>query len=173
MIRFLQKDNRLVKSIFIVIIGAAVITMVITLIPGIFQNVSNTADTFATVYPHWYSRYVFAGDTISATRTGLRARGMIDRKGSWKNAHRRRKNFSRSEDGAGTRERSMRSGPSADESAEAAPWSVEIDAGLACGLRLDSLLESLIVAGWSSALEIGLGGICPCSSIIAENQEFL
>jgi peptidyl-prolyl cis-trans isomerase D len=38
MIRFLQsKDNRLVKAIFIVIIGAAVITMVVTLIPGIFQ----------------------------------------------------------------------------------------------------------------------------------------
>jgi hypothetical protein len=31
MIRFLQsKDNRLVKAIFIVIIGAAVITMVVT-----------------------------------------------------------------------------------------------------------------------------------------------
>ena len=68
MIRFLQKDNRLVKSIFIVIIGAAVITMVIALIPGIFQNVSNTADTFATVYPHWYSRFLFEGDTVSMTR---------------------------------------------------------------------------------------------------------
>lgn len=79
MIRFLQKDNRLVKSIFIVIIGAAVITMVITLIPGIFQNISNTQDTFATVYPHWYSRFVFAGDTISATRVQEIAQQQLQR----------------------------------------------------------------------------------------------
>ena len=79
MIRFLQKDNRLVKSIFIVIIGAAVITMVITLIPGIFQNVSNTQDTFATVYPHWYSRFLFDGDTISATRVQEIAQQQLQR----------------------------------------------------------------------------------------------
>ena len=34
MIRFLQKDNRVVKIIFIVIIAVAVVTMVITLVPG-------------------------------------------------------------------------------------------------------------------------------------------
>ena len=79
MIRFLQKDNRLVKSIFIVIIGAAVITMVITLIPGIFQNVSNTADTFATVYPHWYSRLLFEGDTISVSRVQEIAQQQLQR----------------------------------------------------------------------------------------------
>jgi peptidyl-prolyl cis-trans isomerase D len=69
MIRFLQsKDNRLVKAIFIVIIGAAVITMVVTLIPGIFQDAAVTADTYATVYPHWYSRFTFTGEKISMTR---------------------------------------------------------------------------------------------------------
>jgi peptidyl-prolyl cis-trans isomerase D len=68
MIRFLQKDNQLVKAIFWVIIGAAVVTMVITLIPGIFQNSTMTGDTYATVYPHWYSRFTFTGDKISLTR---------------------------------------------------------------------------------------------------------
>ena len=68
MIRFLQKDNRLVKSIFIVIIGAAVITMVITLIPGIFQDASVTGDTYATVFPHWYSRFTFTGEKVSMAR---------------------------------------------------------------------------------------------------------
>jgi peptidyl-prolyl cis-trans isomerase D len=69
MIRFLQsKDNRLVKAIFIVIIGAAVITMVITLIPGIFQDATVTADTYATVYPHWYSRFTFTGEKVSMAR---------------------------------------------------------------------------------------------------------
>ena len=38
MIRFLQKDNRVVKIIFIVIIAVAVVTMVITLVPGIFAD---------------------------------------------------------------------------------------------------------------------------------------
>jgi peptidyl-prolyl cis-trans isomerase D len=69
MIRFLQnKDNRIVKAIFIVIIGAAVITMVVTLIPGIFSNAATTGDTYATVYPHWYSRFLFTGQTVSMTR---------------------------------------------------------------------------------------------------------
>jgi peptidyl-prolyl cis-trans isomerase D len=49
MIRFLQKDNRLVKSIFVIIIGVACITMVITLVPGIFNDSASAADTYATV----------------------------------------------------------------------------------------------------------------------------
>ena len=50
MIRFLQnKDSRLIKGIFIVIIGLAVVTMVITLVPGIFQDSAGNADTYATI----------------------------------------------------------------------------------------------------------------------------
>jgi peptidyl-prolyl cis-trans isomerase D len=50
MIRILQQDNRITKIIFAVIIGFAVITMVITLVPGIFDNAStNDAAVFATV----------------------------------------------------------------------------------------------------------------------------
>ncbi len=35
MMRFLQKDNRVVKAFFIVIIGAATVSMVVYLIPGL------------------------------------------------------------------------------------------------------------------------------------------
>ena len=80
MIRFLQsKDNRFVKAIFIVIIGAAVVTMVVTLIPGIFQDASVTADTYATVYPHWYSRFTFTGEKISMTRVQELAQQQMER----------------------------------------------------------------------------------------------
>jgi peptidyl-prolyl cis-trans isomerase D len=50
MIRILQQDNRYTKIIFAVIIGFAVVTMVITLVPGIFDNATaNDATVFATV----------------------------------------------------------------------------------------------------------------------------
>lgn len=50
MIRTLQQDSRLMKIIFAVIIGLATITMVITLVPGIFDNAAaNDANVFATV----------------------------------------------------------------------------------------------------------------------------
>jgi peptidyl-prolyl cis-trans isomerase D len=50
MIRLLQQDNRLMKIIFAVIIGLAAITMVITLVPGIFDTAgSSDSTTFATV----------------------------------------------------------------------------------------------------------------------------
>jgi len=80
MIRFLQsKDNRLVKAIFWVIIGAAVITMVVTLIPGIFQDAAVTGDTYATVYPHWYSRFIFTGEKVSMTRVQEVAQQQLQR----------------------------------------------------------------------------------------------
>ncbi len=80
MIRFLQsKDNRIVKAIFIVIIGAAVITMVITLIPGIFQDAAVTQDTYATVFPHWYSRFTFSGEKVTMTRVQEAAQQQLQR----------------------------------------------------------------------------------------------
>jgi len=60
MIRILQQDNRLTKIIFAVVIGAAVVTMVITLVPGIFDNSATTtaADTYATVRtPGFWGRF--------------------------------------------------------------------------------------------------------------------
>jgi len=80
MIRFLQsKDNRIVKAIFIVIIGAAVLTMVITLIPGIFQNATVSGDTYATVYPHWYSKFLFSGETVTQTQVQEAAQQQLQR----------------------------------------------------------------------------------------------
>ncbi len=51
MIRLFQQNNRTTKIVFAVIIGFAVITMVITLVPGIFDNAGATSDgtVFATV----------------------------------------------------------------------------------------------------------------------------
>ena len=50
MIRILQQDNRITKILFAVIIGFACITMVITLVPGVFDNSdTNNANNFATV----------------------------------------------------------------------------------------------------------------------------
>ncbi len=51
MIRILQQDSRIVKLLFALIIGAAIVTMVITLVPGIFDNgEANDTSTFATVH---------------------------------------------------------------------------------------------------------------------------
>jgi peptidyl-prolyl cis-trans isomerase D len=50
MIRFLQQDNKLVKIIFGVIIGAACISMVVYLIPGLMDNSTGSdATVYATV----------------------------------------------------------------------------------------------------------------------------
>jgi peptidyl-prolyl cis-trans isomerase D len=59
MIRTLQQDSRLMKIIFAVIIGLATITMVITLVPGIFDNASaNDATVYATVHePGFFGRF--------------------------------------------------------------------------------------------------------------------
>src|SRR5580698_5312620 len=65
MIRLLQKDSRLMKWMFAVIIGFAAVTMVITLVPGIFDNASaNDASVFATVKePGFFGRTI--GDSTA------------------------------------------------------------------------------------------------------------
>jgi peptidyl-prolyl cis-trans isomerase D len=65
MIRILQQDSRITKIIFAVIIGAAIVTMVITLVPGIFDNgAANDTSVFATVHsPGVIGR--IAGETTS------------------------------------------------------------------------------------------------------------
>jgi len=65
MIRFLQKENRLTKALFVVIIAAASVSMVVYLIPGLSGQGASGADTFAVVYPSWYSRFLGAGEVIS------------------------------------------------------------------------------------------------------------
>jgi peptidyl-prolyl cis-trans isomerase D len=64
MIRLLQQDNRIMKVIFAVIIGLAAITMVITLVPGIFDNASATDSTnYATVREPGFVGRVFGEST--------------------------------------------------------------------------------------------------------------
>ena len=59
MIRFLQKDSRLTKGIFVAIISVACITMVITLVPGVFSDSVASADTYATIgHGGWFGRFV-------------------------------------------------------------------------------------------------------------------
>ena len=48
MIRFLQQDNKAIKIMFVVIIGAACISMVIYLVPGLMSD--NSAGSNAAVY---------------------------------------------------------------------------------------------------------------------------
>ena len=57
MIRFLQTDNRITKALLVVVIGAASVSMIVYLIPGLTGGQGASPDTFAVVYPHWYSRF--------------------------------------------------------------------------------------------------------------------
>jgi peptidyl-prolyl cis-trans isomerase D len=64
MIRFLQQDNKLIKIMFGVIIGAAVISMVVYLVPGLMDN-STTSDTtvYATVHTPGLMGRIFGEST--------------------------------------------------------------------------------------------------------------
>ena len=77
MIRFLQKDNRLTKALFVVIIAAASVSMVVYLIPGLTGQGASSADTYAVVYPHWYSRLLSSGDSISQQQVSQLARMQV------------------------------------------------------------------------------------------------
>ncbi len=79
MIRFLQKDNRVVKALFVVIIAAASVGMVVYLIPGLTGMGASTADTYATIYPHWYSRLLSSGVAVTQQRVDQMARQQLQR----------------------------------------------------------------------------------------------
>jgi peptidyl-prolyl cis-trans isomerase D len=65
MIRFLQKETRLTKFIFVAIIGVTCITMVIFLVPGIFNDSSQATDTYATIrHGGILGRFLPAEETI-------------------------------------------------------------------------------------------------------------
>jgi len=77
MIRFLQRDSRVVKAFFVVIIGMASISMVVYLIPGLTGQGAAAADTYAVVYPHWYSRFLSSGLTVSQAQVEKAARAQL------------------------------------------------------------------------------------------------
>ena len=58
----------MVKALIVVVIGAASVTMVLYLIPGLSGMGSTSPDTYAVVFPHWYSRILSSGDTIPQAR---------------------------------------------------------------------------------------------------------
>jgi peptidyl-prolyl cis-trans isomerase D len=80
MIRFLQTDNRITKALLVVIIGAASVSMCVYLIPGLTGGGAATGDTYAVIYPHWYSRFLSTGDTVSQTRVEMVARQQIQQR---------------------------------------------------------------------------------------------
>jgi peptidyl-prolyl cis-trans isomerase D len=79
MLRFLQKENRVKKALFVVVIGAASVTMVLYLIPGLTGMGATTADSYAVIYPHWYNRLFSSGMTVSQQRVSQQARQQIQR----------------------------------------------------------------------------------------------
>ena len=80
MIRFLQKDSRTVKAIFIVIIAVACITMVITLVPGIFSDQASGSDTYATIRGGGVLGRIFGGgDEVSTQEVQQLAQRMLQR----------------------------------------------------------------------------------------------
>lgn len=79
MIRLLQQNTSAVKFIFAFIIIAAIGTMVITLVPGIFDTAGSTAnsDVFATVHdPGWTGR-LESGSTIKQTEVAQLAQRQL------------------------------------------------------------------------------------------------
>jgi peptidyl-prolyl cis-trans isomerase D len=78
MIRILQQNNRFTKVLFALIIGAAVITMVITLVPGIFDNSSvSDVNAFATVHePGFFGRFI-DGTTIKVAEVNQLAQRQL------------------------------------------------------------------------------------------------
>jgi peptidyl-prolyl cis-trans isomerase D len=79
MIRFLQRDSRIVKAFFVVIIGMASVSMVVYLIPGLTGQGVASADTYAVIYPHWYSRFLSSGMTVSQQEVDKLARQQMQR----------------------------------------------------------------------------------------------
>jgi peptidyl-prolyl cis-trans isomerase D len=82
MIRALQKDNRVTKAIFAVIIGVATLSMVLYLVPGLYDGVVGTpaAGVYATVRsPNVFGR-IFGGSTdIKTTEVTAMAQNLASR----------------------------------------------------------------------------------------------
>ena len=81
MIRILQQqNNRVVKAVFIVIISVACITMVITLVPGIFSDATASAGTYATIRGgNLFSRIFGSSDEILTSDVQMMSQRMLQR----------------------------------------------------------------------------------------------
>ncbi len=82
MIRFLQKDSPALKTLFFVIIAVACVTMVITLVPGIFQSATESGNTYATVRGgNLLTRWFGTSTEITTQDVQAAAQRMIQRQG--------------------------------------------------------------------------------------------
>ena len=74
MIRILQQNNVLTKVLFALIIGAAIVTMVITLVPGIFDNAATgDPNVFATVRSPGFFGHLTESSQIKSTEVNMLA----------------------------------------------------------------------------------------------------
>jgi peptidyl-prolyl cis-trans isomerase D len=80
MIRFLQRDNRVTKAFFVIVIAAASVGMVVYLIPGLTGMGASSADTYATIYPHWYSSIFSSGMTVSQEKVSMATRRQVQQR---------------------------------------------------------------------------------------------
>src|SRR5579864_5038775 len=81
MIRFLQKENRLTKALFVVIIAAASVSMVVYLIPGLAAGGAVSDNDYAVVYPNRLSRLFSNGHEILASQVETRVRREVQQRG--------------------------------------------------------------------------------------------
>lgn len=79
MIRFLQKDSRVMKGIFIAIIAATCVLMVIFLVPGMFNDQGSTSDNYATIRGAGLLGRFFGGDDVSTQEVQQLAQRMLQR----------------------------------------------------------------------------------------------
>ncbi len=79
MIRMFQQDNRATKLVFGLVIGFAIIAMVVTLVPGIFDNgTAANGPVYATVRsPGLLGRFAGDGTSITNTQIEQTARGLL------------------------------------------------------------------------------------------------
>ncbi|HEY5056582.1 MAG TPA: peptidyl-prolyl cis-trans isomerase [Acidobacteriaceae bacterium] len=80
MIRFLQRDNQVTKILFGVIIGAACISMVVYLVPGLMDNLDSGATTgiYATVRtPGFFGRIFGESDQIKTQQVSQLAQRQL------------------------------------------------------------------------------------------------
>ena len=54
--------------------AAASVSMIVYLIPGLTNSGVGAADTYAEVYPHWYSKFFHAGSVVTLQRVQQAAR---------------------------------------------------------------------------------------------------
>jgi peptidyl-prolyl cis-trans isomerase D len=82
MIRILQKDTKATKILFGVIIGAAIVSMVVYLVPGLMDNsASSDSAVFATVRePGLWGRFFGESDTIKIDDATQLAQSMLQQR---------------------------------------------------------------------------------------------